>query len=57
MLIFQKLFLYFYYLGQNNGFVPSQPQQPFFNAFNNNGFPPMQSANNIVRLTQCIYCI
>jgi len=34
---------------QNNGFVP-QPQQPFFNAFNNNGFqtiPQVQPINNL----------
>lgn len=38
------------YTSQNNGFVPPQPQQPFFNAFNNNGFQTMQqlqSINNI----------
>jgi len=45
--------IYWCVLGQNNGFVPSQPQQPFFNAFNNNGFQnmqQMQSINNLVWL-------
>ncbi|XP_025408713.1 stromal membrane-associated protein 1 isoform X2 [Sipha flava] len=31
---------------QNNSFAP-QPQQPFFNAINNNGFSTMQPINNI----------
>ncbi|XP_025200096.1 stromal membrane-associated protein 1 [Melanaphis sacchari] len=34
------------YTSQNNGFVP-QPQQPFFNAFNNNGFQTMQQMQSI----------
>lgn len=36
---------------QNNCFVPSQPQQqPFFNAFNNNGFQTMQQMQPINNL-------
>ncbi|CAI6361792.1 unnamed protein product [Macrosiphum euphorbiae] len=35
------------YTSQNNGFVPPQPQQPLFNAFNQNGFQNMQSINNL----------
>ncbi|KAE9529754.1 hypothetical protein AGLY_011850 [Aphis glycines] len=38
------------YTSQNNGFVPPQPQQPFFNAFNNNGFQTMQQIQSINNL-------
>ncbi|XP_027841318.1 stromal membrane-associated protein 1 isoform X2 [Aphis gossypii] len=39
------------YTSQNNGFVPPQPQQPFFNAFNNNGFQTMQQTQSINNLS------
>lgn len=45
---FGKRLIHLCVLDQNNGFVPSQPQQPFFNAFNNNGFQTMQPINNFV---------
>jgi len=53
--VFISIIVCFYNLGQNNGFVPSQPQQPFFNAFNNNGFQTVQHNTQPINNLVCIY--